>query len=311
MYRKTILKAVSGALFLFSAIFQIPAQTSGEAVPDGIVIFQKAYPDVVFTPEYDTSLKDWKISVTVPDKPGERGHGRTYEFYWCGGSMLPKVELKNKDKYWTLLYGYARELADPAGFDQEQIKAMRNFGSTDSRMNGPGTPMFFFEALYSADTKAHLEAHLKKVSFLGKTVTVHERLEAPLLRVQDRIQKAARGDKEIMDFITSIKTAEAYYWRIISGTTRKSFHSLGIAVDIQPKSLNGKQIYWSWAKEKNPDGWMLTPLSKRWIPPKKVLDIFEEEGFIWGGKWIIFDNMHFEYHPELILHNFGTFAIQN
>ncbi|MBQ9624309.1 MAG: M15 family metallopeptidase, partial [Treponema sp.] len=25
-----------------------------------------------------------------------------------------------------------------------------------------------------------------------------------------------------------------------------------------------------------------------------------EEGFIWGGYWVIFDNMHFEYHPELI-----------
>lgn len=27
---------------------------------------------------------------------------------------------------------------------------------------------------------------------------------------------------------------------------------------------------------------------------------FESEGFIWGGYWAIWDNMHFEYHPELI-----------
>ena len=33
------------------------------------------------------------------------------------------------------------------------------------------------------------------------------------------------------------------------------------------------------------------------------IDIFEDEGFIWGGKWMIWDNMHFEYHPELILFN--------
>ena len=45
---------------------------------------------------------------------------------------------------------------------------------------------------------------------------------------------------------------------------------------------------------------MLTPLSWRWMPPQAVIDIFEEEGFIWGGKWAIWDNMHFEYHPELI-----------
>ncbi|MDR3191497.1 MAG: M15 family metallopeptidase, partial [Treponema sp.] len=26
---------------------------------------------------------------------------------------------------------------------------------------------------------------------------------------------------------------------------------------------------------------------------------FENEGFIWGGKWGLYDNMHFEYRPEL------------
>ena len=45
---------------------------------------------------------------------------------------------------------------------------------------------------------------------------------------------------------------------------------------------------------------MLVPLEKRWMPPAEVRKIFEEEGFIWGGYWVIFDNMHFEYHPELI-----------
>ena len=40
-----------------------------------------------------------------------------------------------------------------------------------------------------------------------------------------------------------------------------------------------------------------------WMPPQKVIEIFEEHGFIWGGKWIIWDNMHFEYRPEVILFN--------
>ena len=42
-------------------------------------------------------------------------------------------------------------------------------------------------------------------------------------------------------------------------------------------------------------------VSHKEIPPQSVIDIFEDEGFIWGGKWVIWDNMHFEYHPELIL----------
>ena len=38
-----------------------------------------------------------------------------------------------------------------------------------------------------------------------------------------------------------------------------------------------------------------------WIPPLAVIAVFESEGFIWGGKWGVWDNMHFEYRPELIL----------
>ena len=48
---------------------------------------------------------------------------------------------------------------------------------------------------------------------------------------------------------------------------------------------------------------MAIPNSKRWMPPKKFIDIFEKEGFIWGGNWVNFDNMHFEYRPELLYFN--------
>jgi D-alanyl-D-alanine carboxypeptidase len=28
--------------------------------------------------------------------------------------------------------------------------------------------------------------------------------------------------------------------------------------------------------------------------------LFEQHGFIWGGKWYHYDTMHFEYRPEII-----------
>ena len=40
-------------------------------------------------------------------------------------------------------------------------------------------------------------------------------------------------------------------------------------------------------------------LESRWNPPDPVIRAFEKEGFIWGGKWPLYDNMHFEYRPEL------------
>ncbi|HNY22827.1 MAG TPA: M15 family metallopeptidase, partial [Treponemataceae bacterium] len=35
--------------------------------------------------------------------------------------------------------------------------------------------------------------------------------------------------------------------------------------------------------------------------PAAVVEAFEREGFVWGGKWLLWDNMHFEYRPELLV----------
>jgi hypothetical protein len=34
--------------------------------------------------------------------------------------------------------------------------------------------------------------------------------------------------------------------------------------------------------------------------PQSIVDAFEAEGFIWGGRWYHYDTMHFEYRPELL-----------
>lgn len=269
------------------------------AEPEGLYIFRKAYPDITFTTEYVSSLDDWKITLTIP----QGNSNRTEVLYWSNGSLLPYEELKNKDKYWTLLYAYnsKEDLADPADFTPEQIAAMKNFGSDENRKNGAGTPMFFFDAIYDSKTQVSLERHIVSTKFLGKPIRIHERLKSPLAKVEARINKLAETDKEVKTFLDGLSKNEAYYWRLIAGTNRKSFHSLGIAIDVQPKYYGGKDVYWNWAKDRDPENWMLTPLSRRWMPPKSVIKIFEDEGFIWGGKWVIWDNMHFEYHPELIL----------
>ena len=35
--------------------------------------------------------------------------------------------------------------------------------------------------------------------------------------------------------------------------------------------------------------------------PIHIVEIFEQYGFIWGGKWYHYDTMHFEYRPELLV----------
>ena len=264
-------------------------------IPEKLKIFQEAYPDITFESEWEKNVNDWKITMTLGEKE--------IILYWANGAMLPEDELKNKDLYWSLLYeyDYRKPLKDPANFTPQEIEEIKKFGSDENRKSQAGTPMFFFDEIYDSKTRGKLESHIKGISFLGFRVNVHERIVQPLKEIETKINETAKTDKEVADFVKSISKNEAYYWRVIANTNRKSFHSLGIAIDIRPKSYKGKEVYWSWTKDKAPDGWMLTPLKNRWMPPQAVIDIFEDQGFIWGGKWIIFDNMHFEYHPELII----------
>ncbi|AUO15620.1 M15 family metallopeptidase [Clostridium taeniosporum] len=81
-----------------------------------------------------------------------------------------------------------------------------------------------------------------------------------------------------------------YNYRVISGTNRLSPHSYGIAIDLK----SDKRDYWKWSNEKD--------AQKRISEyPKDLVEAFENNNFVWGGKWGHFDILHFEYRPEIIL----------
>lgn len=277
-------------IFLFSQI--VFAQQS--SVEKEIRILIDSYPDLDIQIEYDFVAGDYVVNFSNPYT------GKREYLFWCNGSLLPKSELENKSQYWPIIYKYSNVLREPSTMTESEKDRLRQFTSKSNRKNGAGTPMFFFDAVYSSHTRKSLEANLVKTTFLGKPTTVHKRIKTPLKRVEAKIRNQAKKSKEVRVFIEELKSADAYAWRGIEGTNRKSFHSLGIAIDVLPTKYHGGEVFWAWARDKNPKGWMFTPLKRRWIPPKKVRDAFEEEGFIWGGYWAIWDNMHFEYHPELI-----------
>lgn len=81
-----------------------------------------------------------------------------------------------------------------------------------------------------------------------------------------------------------------YNYRLISGTNRLSPHSYGITIDLK----SDKRDYWKWGNKKDAE----KRLSEY---PKDLVKTFEDNNFIWGGKWGYFDILHFEYRPEIIL----------
>lgn len=275
------------------------AQAEAERLkePEEISILRRAYPDVLFEAAYDGALSDWRIAVTVPDGSSFRSR----DFFWCGGRMLPEEELGNRDDYWQLMYRYNSELPDPAGFTQEDIARIRQFSSPENRREGASSPQFFYDLLYDCTSRQRVERHIVKIEFLGKRSNVHSRIVEPLRKVEAEILEAAETDSETRAFVQELASADAYNWREIRDSGNRSFHSIGIAIDVLPRGWGSKNIYWSWRRDIDPDNWMLLPLDERWMPPQAVRDIFERNGFIWGGNWIIWDNMHFEYRPEVIL----------
>ncbi|WP_315111792.1 M15 family metallopeptidase [Clostridium intestinale] len=81
-----------------------------------------------------------------------------------------------------------------------------------------------------------------------------------------------------------------FNYRVISGTGRLSPHSYGIAIDLK----SDKRDYWKWSSEKDGNSRLLQY-------PKELVEAFEKNNFVWGGKWGHFDILHFEYRPEIIL----------
>jgi hypothetical protein len=270
-------------LFFFFPLSLVSAQEiTGELV---LYAYLHAYPERVSTVSW--SGDDWTITVG----------GET--FYWARGRLLP---LSLRDKWESYgAYGYYRypaEAPDPGRFGPEQVERLRMQGSAEARLSRVDHNSAFEAALYGGLTRVEVERNLKKITFLGHEVTVHNLIVESLSWVERRIREAAAGDKDIEAFIASISYLGGYNWREIQGTQRRSYHSWGLAVDIQPKKLGNKAIYWQWERERN-ENWMLVPLERRWQPPEGVIRIFENAGFTWGGKWALYDTMHFEFRPEL------------
>ena len=279
-------------IFFFLVLFYLHGEETEEKEMPELDVLRDAYPESEFEAYYNGDLEDWMIRITAD--------GISSELVWAEGRFIPESRWETRENYRRLLYRFPEGVWDPTGITPEMLERVSQYGSTENRRTAPVLISAFFDALYDSDTKEDVEAHIVSITFLGMDLRVHEKIWGKLENAERKICKAVLVDKAVADFVAELGNAGGYSWRQISDTQGKSFHSMGLAVDLLPADGKGKSIYWLWDKNGGNEKWMLLPLEDRWMPPKSVVDIFEEEGFIWGGKWPIWDNMHFEYRPELI-----------
>ena len=143
-----------------------------------------------------------------------------------------------------------------------------------------------FRATYGR-SKEEVAQHLGKVRFFGLRYPFHERAAEALARVAQRLQPQLVEHPKLRPFLHDI--GGTWMWRTIKRSKHLSAHAFGIAIDLNVE----RSHYWRWTRRGEPMVW------KNRIP-QEVVDAFEAEGFIWGGRWVHFDTMHFEFRPELL-----------
>ncbi len=182
------------------------------------------------------------------------------------------------------------------------------------------------QAVYGA-TEEEVRSQLVEVRFLNQNIMFNKNFGAAqaLNRVNARLQQKVLTDRALANYLRPwlqghLKLrGSTFDWRVIAGTNRLSTHSFGIAIDLLNGNLK-EPYYWLWdyadqiveklrkAGKRVTREQVLKKLKENEIldyRPQNMIQIpiglvqaFEEEGFIWGGKWFHFDAMHFEYRPE-------------
>jgi D-alanyl-D-alanine carboxypeptidase len=157
----------------------------------------------------------------------------------------------------------------------------------------PGRVRFepLFVAMYGDCTKRRLTGKFRTIPWLPR----HRGGSVSITRVNG-VDRALAGVSRELDALPDglmkylIPTSGTFNCRRIAGSTARSMHAYGAAIDINSKYAD----YWRWSSA--------NPNAPKWRNriPMAIVRIFERHGFIWGGYWYHYDTMHFEYRPELL-----------
>ena len=259
-----------------------------------------SYPDNFVRFGFDSSEQLWFIDLKNDDI--KKTEEKIKRFFYKNARVLPKENLREWKNYNPLFSEfYPKEIPNPEKFSEFKINLLKVISSSENRDEyKPSCLILLQNFLYKARTPKEIEPQIVTIEFLDWKVRVHKKIVEPLMNIDKKIRKLALTNKEVDRFLKMPTVITGYNWREVRDNDNRSSHSWGISIDIVPKRYGSKQIYWKWTQDFYNEGWITYPIKKRWMPPEEVISIFESEGFIWGGKWDIWDNMHFEYHPEIL-----------
>ena len=246
----------------------------------------QAYPQRI--EDFEFRNDDWALRI-----------GDTW-YYWAHGRLLPERLRDQWEQYTSYrFYSYSLDLP-PLPDPDEETRLRLKERLERAEENPPRRYEGLLADLYQAATRGQTEAGIVTVKLMGFEVRVHEQIAEQLKAVNRDLEVLIKTDPGVQRFVAGLRGLAGYNWREIAGTRSRSYHSYGIAIDLAPKSFGGKHTYWRWALPQTEEFYAI-PYEQRWMVPQKMVEIFEKQGFVWGGKWFFFDTMHFEYRPEILV----------
>lgn len=151
---------------------------------------------------------------------------------------------------------------------------------------GRARPAAFFGRMYG-NTPAAVKANLVGVNWFGQSLMFSKVNGANL--ALEAVARDLSARPNLSRYLTP--SAGTYVWRVVAGSSRQSAHSWGVAIDLNTRFSD----YWQWEGHRE----FAPGIPYRNRIPQAVVWAFEQQGFVWGGRWYHHDTMHFEYRPEL------------
>lgn len=266
----------------------------------------------LWAPEAEDGLPHPTVKIPSPF-PDLRSDPRVRAFVQSYSSLMDSVDYGTEDVVFSLPQGTIHfqggRMVGPDRLDSasecESIFYRYPLTPLTAPPPLPDAPVYctdFLEALFGR-TETEIRRHGQSTTFLGHRMFVNTLLLEPLRAIEEEIQGRVEGSPELAAWMNELDITFSFMDREIAGTERQSYHAWGMAVDLVPADYGGKQVYWRWSRVFNRQNWHEIPLSQRWAPPPAVIQAFERHGFVWGGKWAYFDQIHFEYRPEILAYN--------
>ncbi len=185
---------------------------------------------------------------------------------------------------------FEEKMANPDIQDMmEQIYPLSSISKLMDKNFDPGRCRIYplLKEVYG-ESQERVQSNLKNIVYTNYQFNGNNKAAESLRLVMEELIPMANGNNTIGACVYPM--SGTFNYRYIAGTNRLSPHAFGIAIDLARDSRD----YWKWASAEEGEKRIASY-------PKEIVEIFEKNNFIWGGKWRHFDILHFEYRPEIII----------